>query len=114
MEQGRQIMLVAQKAAGKDEPHPEDLFEVGCISQVLHDRADAQHTASSALEVLVTLEFRTLQSEILQGSTENVERIVDLVTQRSRHVLKENIVLLESREHVRDAPRQIAEFVPGT
>ena len=35
MEQGRQIMLVAQKAAGKDEPHPEDLFEVGCISSIL-------------------------------------------------------------------------------
>jgi ATP-dependent Lon protease len=28
-------MLVAQKAAGKDEPHPEDLFEVGCISSIL-------------------------------------------------------------------------------
>jgi ATP-dependent Lon protease len=26
---------VAQKAAGKDEPHPEDLFEVGCISSIL-------------------------------------------------------------------------------
>jgi ATP-dependent Lon protease len=35
MELGRQIMLVAQKAAGKDEPHPEDLFEVGCISSIL-------------------------------------------------------------------------------
>ncbi|MFM7506539.1 MAG: LON peptidase substrate-binding domain-containing protein, partial [Rubrivivax sp.] len=35
MEQGRQIMLVAQKAAGKDEPRPEDLFEVGCISSIL-------------------------------------------------------------------------------
>ncbi len=35
MEQGRQIMLVAQKAAGKDEPRPEDLFEIGCISSIL-------------------------------------------------------------------------------
>jgi ATP-dependent Lon protease len=35
MEHGRQIMLVAQKAAGKDEPRPEDLFEVGCISSIL-------------------------------------------------------------------------------
>jgi ATP-dependent Lon protease len=35
MEQGRQIMLVAQKAAGKDEPRPEDLFDVGCISSIL-------------------------------------------------------------------------------
>ena len=35
MEAGRQIMLVAQKAAGKDEPRPEDLFDVGCISSIL-------------------------------------------------------------------------------
>ena len=39
MEAGRQIMLVAQKAAGKDEPKPDDMFEVGCVSQ---HPADAQ------------------------------------------------------------------------
>ena len=35
MEAGRQIMLVAQKAAGKDEPKPEDMFDVGCVSSIL-------------------------------------------------------------------------------
>jgi ATP-dependent Lon protease len=35
MEAGRQIMLVAQKAAGKDEPKPEDMFQVGCVSSIL-------------------------------------------------------------------------------
>jgi len=35
MEAGRQIMLVAQKAAGKDEPRPEDMFGVGCVSSIL-------------------------------------------------------------------------------
>ncbi|MEK8030761.1 endopeptidase La [Ideonella sp. DXS29W] len=35
MEAGRQIMLVAQKAAGKDEPRPDDMFEVGCVSSIL-------------------------------------------------------------------------------
>ncbi|HEU6454449.1 MAG TPA: endopeptidase La [Roseateles sp.] len=35
MEAGRQIMLVAQKAAGKDEPKAEDMFEVGCVSSIL-------------------------------------------------------------------------------
>lgn len=35
MEAGRQIMLVAQKAAGKDEPKPEDMFHVGCVSTIL-------------------------------------------------------------------------------
>ena len=35
MEQGRQIMLVAQKAAGKDEPRADDMFDVGCVSSIL-------------------------------------------------------------------------------
>jgi ATP-dependent Lon protease len=35
MEAGRQIMLVAQKAAGKDEPKSDDMFEVGCVSSIL-------------------------------------------------------------------------------
>ncbi|WP_019560300.1 endopeptidase La [Caldimonas manganoxidans] len=35
MEAGRQIMLVAQKAAGKDEPRPDDMFSVGCVSSIL-------------------------------------------------------------------------------
>ncbi len=35
MEAGRQIMLVAQKAAGKDEPKSDDMFDVGCVSSIL-------------------------------------------------------------------------------
>jgi len=35
MEAGRQIMLVAQRAAGKDEPKADDMFAIGCISSIL-------------------------------------------------------------------------------
>lgn len=35
MEGDRRIMLVAQKAASKDEPVAEDMFEVGCVSTIL-------------------------------------------------------------------------------
>ncbi|RVT54148.1 endopeptidase La [Rubrivivax albus] len=35
MEAGRQIMLVAQKSAGKDEPKADDMFEIGCVSSIL-------------------------------------------------------------------------------
>ena len=31
----RRIMLVAQKAAAKDEPSVSDMFEVGCVSTIL-------------------------------------------------------------------------------
>lgn len=35
MEAERRIMLVAQKAAAKDEPQVDDMFEVGCVSTIL-------------------------------------------------------------------------------
>ncbi|HJW04074.1 MAG TPA: endopeptidase La [Azospira sp.] len=35
MESGKSILLVAQKSAAKDEPAPEDLYEIGCIANIL-------------------------------------------------------------------------------
>ena len=35
MESERRIMLVAQKTAAKDEPAPDDMFGVGCVSTIL-------------------------------------------------------------------------------
>ncbi|HEY6897008.1 MAG TPA: endopeptidase La, partial [Rhodocyclaceae bacterium] len=35
MESGKSILLVAQKSAAKDEPEVEDLYQIGCISNVL-------------------------------------------------------------------------------
>src|SRR2546425_5810206 len=35
MEAGKNILLVAQKSAAKDEPTAEDLYKIGCISNIL-------------------------------------------------------------------------------
>ena len=35
MESGKSILLVAQKSAAKDEPSPEDLYEIGSIANIL-------------------------------------------------------------------------------
>jgi ATP-dependent Lon protease len=35
MESGKSIMLVAQKSAGKDDPTPEDVYEIGCVASIL-------------------------------------------------------------------------------
>ncbi|MBV6271801.1 endopeptidase La [Alcaligenaceae bacterium CGII-47] len=35
MEAGNSIMLVAQKSAGKDDPTPDDLYEIGCAASIL-------------------------------------------------------------------------------
>jgi ATP-dependent Lon protease len=35
MEQGKSIMLAAQKAAAKDEPSSEDIYTIGCVANIL-------------------------------------------------------------------------------
>src|SRR3546814_20613635 len=35
MEAGNNIMLIAQKSAGKDDPTPEELYEIGCAASIL-------------------------------------------------------------------------------
>lgn len=35
MEAGKSIMLVAQKSAGKDDPTPDDVYEIGCVAGIL-------------------------------------------------------------------------------
>jgi len=35
METGKNILLVAQKSAAKDEPEPEDLYPIGCVANIL-------------------------------------------------------------------------------
>ena len=35
MESGKGILLVAQKSAGKDEPEAEDLYNIGCVANIL-------------------------------------------------------------------------------
>eukprot|EP00906_Rhabdomonas_costata_P006674 RCo009705 len=35
MESGKNILLVAQKSAAKDDPEPEDLYRIGCMANIL-------------------------------------------------------------------------------
>lgn len=35
MESGKQIMLVAQKSASKDDPETDDLYRIGCLANIL-------------------------------------------------------------------------------
>ncbi|MBI3375148.1 MAG: endopeptidase La [Betaproteobacteria bacterium] len=35
MESGKSILLVAQKSASKDDPTPADMYEIGCVSNIL-------------------------------------------------------------------------------
>src|SRR5437588_11075385 len=35
MEAGKSILLVAQKSAAKDDPTPQDMYAIGCVSNIL-------------------------------------------------------------------------------
>jgi ATP-dependent Lon protease len=65
MESGKQIMLVAQKAAAKDEPKPEDMFGVGCISTILQ----MLKLPDGTVKVLVEGSQRAEVKAIIDGET---------------------------------------------
>ncbi|MGE5115787.1 MAG: endopeptidase La [Betaproteobacteria bacterium] len=72
MEAGRQIMLIAQRAAGKDEPKPDDMFEVGCVSSILQ----MLKLPDGTVKVLV----EGIQRANTKSITDNGEHFVSEVT----------------------------------
>ncbi|MGJ7486549.1 endopeptidase La [Variovorax sp. LT2P21] len=65
MEAERRIMLVAQKAAAKDEPSVEDMFEVGCVSTILQ----MLKLPDGTVKVLVEGQQRARVNSIHDGET---------------------------------------------
>jgi ATP-dependent Lon protease len=65
MEAERRIMLVAQKAAAKDEPQVSDMFEVGCVSTILQ----MLKLPDGTVKVLVEGQQRALVNKIVEGET---------------------------------------------
>ncbi|MBA2674323.1 endopeptidase La [Ramlibacter sp.] len=64
MEAERRIMLVAQKAAAKDEPAVTDMFEVGCVSTILQ----MLKLPDGTVKVLVEGQQRARVSKITDGN----------------------------------------------
>ena len=102
MEAGRQIMLVAQKAAGKDEPKAEDLFETGCVSSILQMLKLPDGTVKVLVEGVQRADTRTVtetdehfHAEVMpvppeQGATPEVEALRRAVTQQFDQYVKLN------------------------
>jgi len=65
MEAERRIMLVAQKAAAKDEPSVEDMFEVGCVATILQ----MLKLPDGTVKVLVEGQQRARVNRIDDGET---------------------------------------------
>ncbi len=65
MEAERRIMLVAQKAAAKDEPQVSDMFDVGCVSTILQ----MLKLPDGTVKVLVEGQQRALVNKINEGES---------------------------------------------
>lgn len=65
MEAERRIMLVAQKAAAKDEPQVSDMFDVGCVSTILQ----MLKLPDGTVKVLVEGQQRANVQSIAEGET---------------------------------------------
>ena len=83
MESGRNILLVAQKSAAKDEPEPGDLYRIGCMANILQMLKlpdgtvkvlveGTQRAQVDAIEVQATM-FMATATPIPPGSVEDHE-----------------------------------------
>ena len=65
MESGKSIVLVAQKSAAKDDPAPEDLYEIGSIANILQ----MLKLPDGTVKVLVEGSQRARISEVIDLKT---------------------------------------------
>ena len=102
MEQGKSIMLAAQKAAAKDEPSAEDIYEIGCVANILQmlklpdgtvkvlvegaQRARIHHI--SELETHFVAELTPIESE--PGDESEVEAMRRAIVQQFDQYVKLN------------------------
>src|SRR5471032_669998 len=89
MEAGKSILLVAQKSAAKDDPGPEDMYEIGCISNILQ---------------MLKLPDGTVKVLVEGGSRARIGEITDL---KSHWVAEANVIPPESAvQHEVEAMRR--------
>ena len=81
MEADRRIMLVAQKAAAKDEPSVEDMFDVGCVSTILQ----MLKLPDGTVKVLVEGQQRALVASIADAETHFTATVTPVEPDQEKH-----------------------------
>ena len=92
MEAGKSIMLAAQKSAGKDDPTPEDVYEIGCVATILQ----MLKLPDGTVKVLVEGAQRARITEIQDTSTHFTSTVLpiapDIVINAETEALRRAIV----------------------
>src|SRR6267142_423038 len=88
MEAGKSILLVAQKAAAKDDPGPQDMYAIGCVSNILQ---------------MLKLPDGTVKVLVEGGTRAHIREMFD-VRQRLEHLLSQletEIDILQVEKRIR-------------
>lgn len=79
MEQGKSILLAAQKAAAKDEPSADDIYDIGCIANILQ----MLKLPDGTVKVLVEGVQRARISECRELDTHFIANLIPVQTEDS-------------------------------
>ncbi|MBI2753416.1 MAG: endopeptidase La [Betaproteobacteria bacterium] len=77
MEAGKSILLVAQKSAAKDDPGPQDMYQIGCVSSILQ---------------MLKLPDGTVKVLVEGGTRARIDQVIDL---RTHWVAEASVVAVE-------------------
>jgi ATP-dependent Lon protease len=92
MESGKSILLVAQKTASKDEPTVADLYEVGCIANILQMLKLPDGTVKVLVEGTQRAQINHIEDSLGYFSCEATPHSVTVVDQSETEALKRAIV----------------------
>ena len=92
METGKSILLVAQKTASKDEPTVADLYEVGCIANILQMLKLPDGTVKVLVEGTQRAQINQIEDSLGYFSCEATPHSVTVVDQSETEALKRAIV----------------------
>ena len=101
MEADRRIMLVAQKAAAKDDPVVSDMFDVGCVSTILQ----MLKLPDGTVKVLVEGHQRASVNEIVEGEQHFTANVTPIETpEESSDVARKAASEVEGGKEVLEVP----------
>ncbi|PCE26675.1 endopeptidase La [Paraburkholderia acidicola] len=92
MEGGKHIMLVAQKTAAKDEPTEKDMYEVGCIANILQMLKLPDGTVKVLVEGLQRAKTLSIEEQETQFSCEVMPLEPDIADSAETEALRRAIV----------------------
>ena len=92
METGKSVLLVAQKAAAKDEPSVEDLYEVGCIASILQMLKLPDGTVKVLVEGSQRAEVSQIEDSMGYFSCEATPKEIEVVDPHETEALRRAIM----------------------